>query len=252
MSYDDLVFSAIYNNKFSDFSVKIAPYLYAYIQTRNKKAENILDLCCGTGQLANYFLRKGYSVCGIDISESMLKYAIKLNSDYIENGQADFLVGDASNFKLDEEFSVVFSTYDALNHLESEEHLKMCFKSVYNVTEENGLFIFDLNTRKGLSRYDGSLSLSNDEKQFNMSQSFYDPSRNKAMTKYSGFVKTKKEPYYLKYEETIYNTIFEMNQVKSLLVKTGWKDIRFTNVSNLQLELDDPENADRVFIIASK
>lgn len=252
MSYDDNIFAAVYNKKFTDFSINIAPYLYEYIESHGKKVENILDVCCGTGQLANIFLEKGYRVSGIDISESMLKYAIKLNSKYIEEGQAKFFVKDASNFTLEEKFSVVFSTYDALNHLESENHLKNCFESVYNVTEADGLFIFDLNTRKGLSRFDGSVSLSNDEKQFNMSQSFYDPSGKKAMTKYLGFVKTKKDPYYLKYEETIYNTVFEMNQVKNLLVETGWGKIKFAHGNNLHSELKDPENADRVFIIASK
>ncbi|NIN99288.1 MAG: methyltransferase domain-containing protein, partial [Anaerolineae bacterium] len=92
-----------------------------------------LDVCCGTGQLAIYFLERGYKVVGIDLSENMLRYAQESAAQYIGRGQARFLQADAADFTLDERFGLVVSTFDSLNHLPDENALRSCFQSVYAV-----------------------------------------------------------------------------------------------------------------------
>ena len=59
--------------------------------------------------------------------------------------------GDASDFTLGERFGLVVSTFDSLNHLENESALRKCFQCAHAVS--NGYFIFDLNTRNGLRRW---------------------------------------------------------------------------------------------------
>lgn len=54
----------------------------------------ILDLCCGTGQLANILAERGYEVTGLDGSEEMLVFARK-NAPGVE-----FIHNDASAFSL--------------------------------------------------------------------------------------------------------------------------------------------------------
>ncbi len=52
----------------------------------------ILDLCCGTGQLAQILLAHGYQVTGLDGSDEMLKFAR-------ENAPAgEFIMDDARSF----------------------------------------------------------------------------------------------------------------------------------------------------------
>jgi hypothetical protein len=70
--------------------------------------------------------------------------------------------GDASDFKVEDAFGLAVSTYDSLNHLPDERSLEACFHCVLKVCE--GIFIFDLNTRHGLRRWNGfSLDDSDDE-----------------------------------------------------------------------------------------
>ena len=61
----------------------------------------------------------------IETCVKVLVREIKLRKVVVHN---KLLVGDASNFVLDERFGLVVSTYDSLNHLEDEFALQKCFR----------------------------------------------------------------------------------------------------------------------------
>ena len=71
------VFARVYNMKWGGFANRVAPLILDFYQNTTIGQENksVLDLCCGTGQLAVHFLDRGYRVTGIDSSENMLYYA---------------------------------------------------------------------------------------------------------------------------------------------------------------------------------
>ena len=104
------------------------------IPTRPK----ILDLCCGTGELAQDFHQKGYQVTGLDGSEEMLRYARQNSPD------SEFILDDARLFKLPPTFHGVISTTYGLNHVITLEELTSVFRNVYAALLTNGVFIFDL------------------------------------------------------------------------------------------------------------
>lgn len=60
-------FARVYNLRWSGFARQVAPLILEYFEVSPFAAANkrVLDLCCGTGQLALYFLEKGYRVVGI-------------------------------------------------------------------------------------------------------------------------------------------------------------------------------------------
>jgi SAM-dependent methyltransferase len=100
---------------------------------------HILDLCCGTGKLAQALIGKGYRVTGIDSSEGMIRFAR-------ENApNAEFIVEDARNFRLPSIYNGAISAYDSLNHIRSLEDLTLAFRNVYECLIDGGLFLFDLN-----------------------------------------------------------------------------------------------------------
>jgi SAM-dependent methyltransferase len=115
------VFARVYNLKWAGFAQRIAPKLLEYYARSAIGSVNrcVLDLCCGTGQIALYFLEHGCQVTGIDLSEHMLDYARENARAYLAGGQARFIQADASRLALAERFGLVVSTFDALNHLES-------------------------------------------------------------------------------------------------------------------------------------
>lgn len=68
-----------------------------------KEGKKILDLGCGTGDLANTLYKHGVDIVGVDKSENMVKQAI---SKY---PHIQFMVQDATNLAYHSEFDAVFS-----------------------------------------------------------------------------------------------------------------------------------------------
>lgn len=137
---------------------QLLPVLERLILRHLPAKAHILDLCCGTGQLAQVLIARGYRVTGLDGSEEMLHFAR-------ENApEGDFVLDDARSFKLPTVFDGVVSTYDSLNHVMSLEELTAVFRNVYAVVQGGGYFMFDLTVEEGYRAHQGdSLSFVEDD-----------------------------------------------------------------------------------------
>jgi SAM-dependent methyltransferase len=244
-------FAQVYNKRWINFARQVAPYLLDFYAQSDQASSHrsVLDLCCGTGQVARYFLEREYQVVGLDLSAAMLHYARENTQPYIVSGQARFVQADATNFTLPDRFGLVISTFDALNHLPDLTALRQCFAAVAAVCD--GYFLFDLNTRVGLRRWN---SIEVDDSRDDMTivnHGIYDVTSDRAWLKVTGFVRNG-EGLYERFEQTVYNTIFAMSDVKTLLLETGWRDAYFARRQDLKTPLTDPEQEGRVFIVAQK
>lgn len=247
-------FAQIYNLRWRGFAQHVAPLIMDFYATTpiGRVNKTVLDVCCGTGQLALHFLEAGYQVTGLDLSESMLHYAQENTARFIETGQARFIQADASHFSLDDRFGLVVSTFDALNHLPGEVALKDCFRCVFAVLEANGFFIFDLNTAVGLRGWNViSVDDSSDELLL-VNRGIFDEASGKAWDRITGFVRVPGETTYTRFDETVYNVLFDLEFVRAALLEIGWKEVYLAPVEDLKTLLADPEAAKRVFIVASK
>ena len=201
------------------------------LTAQGQENHTLLDLCCGTGQLAQYFLDSGYQVTGLDLSEAMLDYARANTAAYIVTGQAHFIHGDAASFTVDELFGLVVSTFDALNHLPNFTALQGCFRSVYPRLVEGGLFIFDLNTREGLRRWTG-VSIEDSTELMMVTRAIYDEDSQKALTRISGFI-IAEDGLYERFEETAYEVAFDLSAIKEALLETGFRSVYFAKLNDL-------------------
>ncbi|MEM8830583.1 MAG: class I SAM-dependent methyltransferase [Cyanobacteria bacterium P01_G01_bin.19] len=104
---------------------------------------HILDLCCGTGQLAVALSLKGYKVTGVDNSVQMLQYARK-NSRH-QGSITNFILGDARNLSISSPVDAVISTSASLNHIMKLEDLRKVFLRVNQSLVDGGVFFFDVN-----------------------------------------------------------------------------------------------------------
>ncbi len=107
--------------------------------------DRILDLCCGTGQLAAELVSHGYRVTGVDASEGMLEFA-RMNAP-----EASFVRGDVRSLDdgvVPEGFDACVSVFDSLNHILSLSELTEVFRRVHSVLAVNSSFVFDLNTEE--------------------------------------------------------------------------------------------------------
>jgi SAM-dependent methyltransferase len=244
-------FARVYNLKWSGFAQHVAPLIegfYAATPT-GQRDKTVLDLCCGAGHLARHFLEKGYRLTGLDLSEHMLAYARENNRQYLDTGQADFVQGDAADFRLDRRFGLVVSTFDALNHLDGLPALRRCFECVHAVS--NGIFIFDLNTRTGLKRWNSMNVDENNPDAVIITRGVYDGQGDKAWTRITGFIQVP-GGLFERFEETAFNSAYDMETVRKSLLETGWKEAYFALVQDLKTPLSDPEKEGRVFFVASK
>jgi SAM-dependent methyltransferase len=245
-------FAPVYSARWGGFATTVAPHIQAYYEGQpiGQRNKTLLDVCCGTGQLARHFLDNGYRVVGLDASQAMLDQAVRNVSDYMLSVQARFIHGDASNFTLGEQFGLVVSTYDALNHLDNMDALRNCFRCVMASTVDEGVFVFDLNTRLGLQGWN-SIAIEDTQDMMLVSRGIYDEAAGRATIHITGFVRAA-EGQYDRFEEITFNTLFDVARVKEALLEVGWRAVHFARIKDLAAPLDDPESERRVFIVAQK
>ncbi|MFN2236471.1 MAG: class I SAM-dependent DNA methyltransferase [Anaerolineales bacterium] len=246
------IFAKVYNLLWNDFADRIAPQLHDFYTTTQsgQQRQPVFDLCCGTGRLSRFFLEKDYRVVGLDLSEHMIAYARENNLEYVVAEQADFILGDAANFTLDQKFGLTVATYDALNHLPDADALRNCFRCVFDILVKNGYFIFDLNTRTGLKHWNGIMVRPGDQV-YLVNRGMYDEHTVKAWTKITGFVQDG-NGLYERFDETVYNTVFEMISVRVWLLETGFRRVYFAVDGTLNSPVENPEEQKRVFVVAQK
>jgi len=247
------IFSKVYNKDWKEFSEYISPLIYNFIELKrdeNSLNKSLLDLCCGTGQLAKFFLKKGYKIYGVDKSPHMLRYAKDNNKMFEEDERAVFIKSDALSFELPEKISFVVSVFDSLNHLPDIDSLKTCFSRVYDYLTDNGIFIFDLNTTKGLYGFN-DFSIQDDEDMTIIRNGFFAEELNRAYVRIYGYVKNNRGNY-VRFEENMFNQAFDMDEVEGLLNQVGFDEIYPTVIESLELSVDEPESEERIFFIAKK
>ncbi len=106
----------------------------------NKKTR-ILDIGCGTGRHSIELGKRGYSVIGIDLSDSMLEKARQKAT--LESLDIVFLQQDARSLKFRQEFNLVIMLCEGgFPLMETDEMNFAILKGASNALIERGKFIF--------------------------------------------------------------------------------------------------------------
>lgn len=111
--------------------------------------ELILDIGCGTGDLAELITQQGADVIGIDSSTEMIE-AAKIKYPHIK-----FEVKSASNFSYDFQFDAIFSNATLHWVLEYEEAIKC----IYQALKPSGRFVAEFGGRGNVSNIVDALKL---------------------------------------------------------------------------------------------
>lgn len=134
--YYDILMQNIDYKGWVEYFIKICELFNVY-------PKKILDIGCGTGSEIFYLSEMGFDVTGIDISEKMLEIAKEKLKD---RKNVRFFKMDMRELSLYEKYDVVFSFFDSMNYILNIDDMERCFKGVYNVLKNDGIFIFDMNT----------------------------------------------------------------------------------------------------------
>lgn len=136
-------FADVYNRHWGDFARSVIEPLCRLGLDQLVPGDRLLDVCCGTGQLAAALTERGLDVVGVDGSEAMIALA-RGNAP-----RASFVVADAREFSLEKPALMAVSTYDSLNHIMTLDGLQQVFTKVAAALEPGGRFVFDLNMEDG-------------------------------------------------------------------------------------------------------
>lgn len=134
--YDDIMAEVEYD-EWCEFILDLA-------RARGYRDGPLHDLACGTGNATLPMRQRGLPVSGSDASAAMLAVA-RAKLPGVELTRASF-----SELDLDRRFALVYSVFDSLNNLLTDEEFRAAARNVRRHLEPGGLFIFDVNTDLGL------------------------------------------------------------------------------------------------------
>ena len=130
-------FESIYDEMYQTFIDYKEEYnFYSSILDEYQK-NNVLEIGCGSGNLANYFIQNKFNYSGLDYSMDMI------NLCKIKNPNKDFIFGDMTNFSLKEKKESILITGRTTSYLLSNLNIRSCLKSIHNNLIEDGLLCFD-------------------------------------------------------------------------------------------------------------
>jgi SAM-dependent methyltransferase len=141
-----------------EFAARVLPVLDRLLLAPLPAGARLLDLCCGTGQLAHELTRRGFAVTGVDASEEMLRFA-RRNAP-----AAELLAGDARTLSLPAVYDGALCVFDSLNHATAPGELVTVFRNVHAALGQGRAFVFDLNMDEGdRARWRGSSGIVADD-----------------------------------------------------------------------------------------
>ena len=241
--YDN--FAWLYNKEWIQFAENIFPGLKGIAGKTLPDGAKVLDLCCGTGQLAKILTDNGYKVTGIDGSTKMLKYAR-------ENApKARFITADARAFKLPQVYDVVFSTFDSLNHIMTLPELQQVFKNVYHCLVKGGIFIFDMTTKTHFkTQIQDYQQISETPDYFYTMHVVYDI-ENK-ICRWHCTIFRRRVRGWRRTDISLQQTFYANAEIKTALKKSGFNNIRTYPISRENQPQKTTRNAVRIFYYAEK
>ena len=101
------------------------------------KCKKILEIGCGSGNLATFFLKSKYSYTGLDLFNEMLDIAREVEP------KAKFIQGDMRNLKVNDKFDAVLVTGRSFTYLTQNKDVISTLKSIHRCLKQGGILIFD-------------------------------------------------------------------------------------------------------------
>jgi len=116
------------------------------------RPQSLVDLACGTGNIALELRALGYFVtAGVDSSESMLQVAREKAAG--AGTDIDFVQRDLRQLTGLGPFDTAVCMYDSFNYLLTLDDLGQALREVCGILHPHGLFIFDICTEQNSQRY---------------------------------------------------------------------------------------------------
>lgn len=220
--------------QYLDFSQEVRElHKYFLIQLLEKDIKNVLDIGCGQGELLEIFSLNKIDGLGIDLSASQIEFAKQrgVNAKCI----------DLCN--LNEKFPCATATFDVINYI-PKQSLENFFQCAYNILEDGGYFIFDINSLYGFEEVAvGTLSIDNDDSFINIDANYEDETLTTNLTLFE----KQNDGKYNKESSYIKQYYYSNDILKTILNNIGFKVEKID-----QFYLHSEDEADKLIYTCQK
>lgn len=218
-------------------------YLVELLQEYGVQNGVVADLGCGTGNITELLAKAGYDMIGIDNSEEMLLLAREKSAKDIL-----YLLQDMREMELYGTVAAMVSICDSMNYIVEKEDLLAVFQLVNYYLEENGVFIFDLNTEYKYETIGDSVIAENREDKSFIWENFY--YSEEKINEYNLTIYTQEENgLYRRWEEIHYQRAYGLEEIRKLLEQAGMQFIAAYDAFTKEAPKADSE---RIYIVAGK
>ena len=256
-----------------------ADYLKSLLNEYGVKDGLVLDLGCGTGSITELLAKAGYDMIGVDNSEEMLEIAREAEyeadawsaaeawdeaaetdepEEYAELGEPDepdelpnggilYLLEDMRELELYGSVRAVVSVCDSMNYILEEADLREVFSRVHEYLEEDGVFIFDLNTVYKYRDLLGETTIAeNREEGSFIWENYFDEAS--AVNEYDLTLYIREDgESYRRFEEVHYQRAYDLETIGRLLADAGMELTAAYDAFTKEPVRDDSE---RIYVVA--
>lgn len=107
-----------------------------------KPRDRVLEVACGTGQIARRLARRGFSLTGLDLSEPMLAF---LREEAAREGlPMETLAGDMVEFHASEPFAAAFNPMSSFRLLQQPGSAVAHLRRMAGALRPGGVYVLDL------------------------------------------------------------------------------------------------------------
>ncbi|MDF2803422.1 MAG: Methyltransferase type 12 [Anaerocolumna sp.] len=232
-------------------------YLHSLLKEYGINDGLVLELGCGTGNVTRRLSKIGYDMIGIDFSEEMLEIAREkeyltdyayeeqeedneenIGKDNEENIEEDYntspilyLNQDMREFELFGTVAAVVCICDGMNYITKEEDLLKVFKLANNYLDNEGVFIFDLNTEYKYKNLlaDNVIAENREDCSF-IWENYYDEA-------------------FVRFRETHVQKAYSLDTIKNLIKESG---MEFVAAYDAFTRMPPNDKSERLYVIAKE
>jgi SAM-dependent methyltransferase len=120
-------------------------YVVGHIRKQAPGANYILEMGCGTGSHATHLAQEGFTIHGVDLSETMIGRAEERRAmlPLALSQRMTFAPGDIRTVRTGDKYDVAVSLFHVMSYQATNEDLETTFETAAVHLNPGGLFLFD-------------------------------------------------------------------------------------------------------------
>lgn len=211
--YDKLIYEDINYDEMINFILNIC-------REKNISLNDYLDIACGTGNITVGLAKNFKTTYAVDLSDDMLREAfVKFKA---EKMSPKLICQDMTELELNHSFDLITCILDSTNYILEDEGLQNYFNNVAKHLNDDGLFIFDINSHYKLTEI-----LGNNTYTYNEEEIFYtweNETEDDITSMFLTFF-VKREGLYERFDEEHEERAYKQDEIIASLKNAGLKVI---------------------------